>query len=342
VLDLWAKRKGTLMTSEQATGDQSVEERVHRSVNRLQSLPALSSVVAKVLSLADSPTVSGQQVAEVVGKDQSMVTAILKIVNSPFYGLNRRVSSINHAVILLGYRTIRNVALSTSLVNAFSGAGHDPRFDRRRFWSHSIFTASAARLVAKRRRSLDAEEAFLAGLIHDMGRIVIDHHFPKEFGRAFDIAESRGIALHEAERLVLGMDHAELGNLIAQKWNFPPQIAEAIAVHHDPGAALATSELAVCVYLANILSRLAEDRAPAAIDLTGTVDSEEPERGCAAGHSGDGRLDLASCSSESLEQIDSRVLEHLELDDRRVGELLQDLEGEMEKAQAFLGALNLQ
>lgn len=326
------------MTIEQKLGEQTVEDRVRRNVSRLQSLPALSSVVTKVIALADSPTVSGQQVAEVVGKDQSMVTAILKIVNSPFYGLNRRVSSINHAVILLGYRTVRNIALSTSLVNAFSGAGHDPRFDRRRFWAHSIFTASAARLVAKKQRNLDAEEAFLAGLIHDMGRIVFDHHFPKEFGLAFDIAESREIALHEAEKLVLGLDHAELGNLIAQKWNFPPQIAEAIAVHHDPQVALDTSDLAVCIYLANILSHIAEERVPDAIELD-TADDDEGDADTMIE-----RIDVARESQivGATERIDPRVLEHLEIDERRVGELLQDLEGEMEKAQAFLGALNVQ
>lgn len=321
------------MTTEQKI-DSGVEERVRRNVNRLQSLPALSSVVSKVIGLADNPTVSGQQVAEVVGKDQSMVTAILKIVNSPFYGLNRRVSSINHAVILLGYRTVRNIALSTSLVNGFAGSGHDLRFDRARFWAHSVFTASAARLIGKRQRNLDTEEAFLAGLIHDMGRIVFDHHFSNEFGVALDLVESRGLSLHEAEKAVFGVDHAEVGRLIAQKWNFPSQIADAIAVHHDPDRAIETSELAVCVYLANILSRVAEERAP-----------ETFERGTSRDASSSTSLLEAAPDDEfatgALESIAPAVREHLGLDERRVGELLQDLEGEMEKARAFLSALNV-
>lgn len=327
------------MTIEQRPADTSVEERVRRNVNRLQSLPALSAVVSKVIALADSPTVSGQQVAEVVGKDQSMVTAILKIVNSPFYGLNRRVSSINHAVILLGYRTVRNIALSTSLVNAFSGAGHDPRFDRRRFWAHSVFTASAARLIAKKQRNLDSEEAFLAGLIHDMGRIVFDHYFPEEFGQAFDLAEKDGIALHAAEHSVLGMDHAELGKVIAQKWNFPPHIAEGIGVHHDPVAALETSELAVCIYLANELSHVAEERVPESIALT--TEDESVEESDDVLLEAEPQMD-SNYTLSAMERIDPRVLEHLDLGEKGIGELLQDLEGEMEKAQAFLGALNLQ
>ena len=326
------------MAVEHKVGDEAMEEKVRRSVNRLQSLPALSEIVSKVIALADSPTVSGQQVAEVVERDQAMVTAILRIVNSPFYGLNRRISSINHAVILLGYRTVRNIALSTGLAQAFPGPGHDPRFDRRRFWAHSVFAASAARLLGKRRRNLDTEEAFLAGLIHDMGRIVFDHYFPEEFGVALDLAESRGITLHEAEKLVLGLDHAELGSLIAQKWNFPPQIAAAIKAHHEPAVALETSELAVCVYLADVLSRVAEDRLSDGPDLDGEPDSEDGNSSSAPGGQG---IRSVSCIDGALEQIDPMVLEHLELDDRRVGELLQDLEGEMEKARTFLATLNL-
>ncbi len=312
------------MTTEQKTGGPSAEDRVRRSVGRLQNLPALSGVVSKVIALAENPTVSGQQVAEVVGQDQAMVTAILKIVNSPFYGLNRRVSSITHAVILLGYRTVRNIALSTSLVNAFSGPGQDPRFNRRKFWAHSIFTASAARLVAGRLRNVDAEEAFLAGLIHDMGRIVIDQYFSKEFSMALDVAEKKSVPLHLAEKAVLGLDHAEVGRLIAQKWNFPDQVTEAVAVHHDAEGAVRTSELAISIYIGNILSHVAEWRA----------EQEQEERD-------DEPVSPVFAVEPKLEDIDASVLEHSGLNAESLEELVCEIEGEMEKAQAFLSSLSM-
>lgn len=297
--------------------DPRVQDRVKRNLNRIQGLPALSDVVAKIISLADSPTVSGQQVAEIVGRDQSMVTSILKIVNSPFYGLNRRVSSINHAIVLLGYRTIRNIALSTTLVNSFAGPACDRRFDRGRFWTHSVCTASAAKLLAARFPDADAEEAFLAGLIHDMGQIVFDHYFSREFSVALDYQEAKKCSLVEAEKAIFGLDHAEVGTLVARKWNFPPLVAEAIATHHRAKDALAASNLAACVYLANELARISELR-------LAETPSSDPKDG-------------TSC----FDRIDVDVRTHLRLTPEGLDALLADFEGEMEKARTFLSALNV-
>lgn len=298
--------------------DPRVQDRVKRNLNRIQGLPAVSDVVAKIISLADNPTVSGQQVAEIVGRDQSMVTSILKIVNSPFYGLNRRVSSINHAIVLLGYRTIRNIALSTTLVNSFAGPARDKRFDRAGFWTHSVCTATAAKLLAARFPDADAEEAFLAGLIHDMGQIVFDHYFSREFTLVLDFQEARQCSLVEAEMAIFGLDHAEVGTLVARKWNFPPPVAEAIASHHKPQEALAASNLAVCVYLANELTEMTETRRSAETPSTEPVDPQA-----------------------RFESIDPAVRAHLRLTPEGLDALLVELEGEMEKARTFLSALNI-
>lgn len=294
--------------------DLGTQDRVKRNINRIQNLPALSDVVSRIVSLAEDPKVSGDQVAEIVGRDQAMVTAILKIVNSPFYGLNRRVSSINHAIVLLGYRTVRNIALSTSLVNTFASGGD---FDRRRFWTHAVCTAAAAKLCARRLRDTDAEEAFLAGLIHDMGCIIFSHYFDQEFALAIKLSNDRGIPLPEAERMVLGLDHAEAGALVARKWNFPPAVADAIEVHHDPKRAAKTSQLSACVYLGNELTDFEESRL---FDESGI--SKRPEE-----------LGV-------LERIDPEMRAIFHLTSDSVEQLGAELEGEMEKARTFLDALN--
>ncbi|MCA9726682.1 MAG: HDOD domain-containing protein [Candidatus Eisenbacteria bacterium] len=307
------------MTARIRENDPRLQDRVKRNINRIQNLPALSDVVAKIVALAEDPKVSGQEVAEIVGRDQAMVTAILKIVNSPFYGLNRRVSSINHAIVLLGYRTIRNIALSTSLVNTFSGPEGDARFDRKRFWTHAVCTAAAAKLVARRLRDTDSEEAFLAGLIHDMGRIVFSHYFGPEFTAVLTLWSERKMDLLEAERVVLGMDHAEAGALVARKWNFPAAVAEAIGAHHDATRAAEVSELATCVYLANQLTQIGEERL--------SQSSEAAPAG--------------PPSAELLEAIDADLRERFELTPESLEQLLAELEGEMEKARTFLDALNV-
>jgi putative nucleotidyltransferase with HDIG domain len=301
--------------------DPRLQDRVKRNINRIQNLPALSDVISKIIELTEDPSVSGQQVADLVGRDQAMVTAILKIVNSPFYGLNRRVSSINHAIVLLGYRTIRNIALSTSLVSTFSGPSTDGRFDRKRFWTHAVCTAAAAKLVAHRLKDTDAEEAFLAGLIHDMGRIVFSHFFRTEFSVVLDLWSKRGISLLDAEKMVLGLDHAEAGTLVARKWNFPVSVADAIGCHHDLDRALQTSELATCVYLANELTRVSEVRLSAS-----------------GGHAAEPSVDGAA---QLLEQMSPPMRSALHLTPESLEQLLAELEGEMEKARGFLDALNV-
>lgn len=327
------------MNTEQAsTPTAESQDLVRRSLGRIQSLPALSNVVTKIISLADDPMVSGQQVADVVEKDQSMVAVILKIVNSPFYGLNRRVSSIHHAIVLLGYRAIRNVALSTTLLNTFRGSGADRRFHRKRFWRHSVGTATAAKLLARRLRRGDAEEAFLAGLIHDMGRIILDHYFSGEFTRILDLRATENVPLLEAERRVVGLDHAEIGGLVARQWNFPPQIADAIGFHHRPADAQDGGEIALLVQVADALSHRNERMEIAAEE--GTPSGPSSASSDQLRYLGNEPSALAALPGEDVEVFpDAAILDQIGLTPDRVDEILVELEGELEKARVFLNVL---
>lgn len=335
-----------------ASEEQELRRRIKRNMDRVQNVPALSNVVTKIIALADNPTVSGQQVAEVVGKDQSMVTAILKIVNSPFYGLNRRVSSISHAIVLLGYRTIRNVALSTTLLNTFGGRKNKKGlFDRTRCWRHAIATAACAKVLAQRQDEVDAEEAFLAGLIHDMGSIILDHYFSEEFEQALQLSESQGIRLLEAELKTFGMTHAEVGMLIAQKWNFPEPVAAAIGTHHDFDRSVEAGGLAPIIFVANVLSDLALHRAQIAGDgFTAGDEADGETAGAGPAAAGGGAPEVSnqdeSDSSVALadaEELRSRLtpqlLESVGLHMDQLDEVLADLEVEMDKSRAFLSSI---
>lgn len=285
--------------------DPVLREKIRPVLNRLESLPTLPMVVTKILNLVEDPKSTGQQVAEAVGMDQAMVAAVLKIVNSPFYGLNRRISSVNHAILLLGFRTIRNMALSATLLTTFGNASSNRKFDRALFWRHSIGCACTARLLGKRLRLVDPEEAFLAGLIHDMGRIVFDHYFATEFARVLERTQA-GEPLLPVEREVFGVDHATVGRLVAQKWNFPPGVAEAIGAHHEPSRAEKAGSLAAVVHVADELSHRAfsGDETPAM-------------RG----------------------PFDPTVMERIGLSAELAASLAPELEAELEKAQVFLDLL---
>lgn len=287
--------------------DPSLREKVRPVLNRIETLPTLPPVVTRILALVEDPKATGQQVADAVSMDQAMVTAVLKIVNSPFYGLNRRISSISHAILLLGFRTVRNMALSATLLNTFGGRGGHQRFDRSLFWRHSVGCATVARLLAKRLRIVDPEEAFLAGLIHDMGRIIFDHYFTAEFGRVLERLENPEAPLLEIECEVFGLDHAEVGRLIAQKWNFPAAVAEAIGAHHEPSKARQSPQLALLVHAADELSHRSQGK--------------EQEAHLPRG------------------PFDPSLIEKIGVTDELLSAIQPELEAELEKAEIFLSVL---
>lgn len=249
-------------------------------LDRIEGLPALPAFVTRMLSLVDDPEVSTREIADMVSNDQAMAAAVLRLVNAPFYGLGRRISSIQHAVLLLGLRTVRNLALSAVLVKSFVEPSRDRRFDRVRLWRHTVACAAGARLLSQRLGTSDPEEAFLAGLVHDMGIVILDQFFHDGFRRVADLVVNMGTPLVEAEREVFGRDHAFVGRQLARRWNFPAPVTEAIGCHHQPGRARLDPALTAAVHLADALEASA---GPPPAARPGAEVEMAPETGAAAG-----------------------------------------------------------
>lgn len=256
------------------------EDRLRAILDRIDELPSLPEFIARLLAAVEEPGVSGQRVAEIVSEDQAMTAAVLKLVNSPYYGLSRRIGSIQHAVLLLGFRTVRNLALSAVLVKSFGRTSNDRRFQPAALWRHSVASAAGARLLALRLGAGEAEEAFLAGLVHDMGIVIIDQYLHEDFRAILDLVSTRRVTLREAEREVLGRDHAFIGALLARRWNFPGAVVEAIGCHHAPWRAKRDPRLAAIVHLANAREGengsgpVAIEPGPAAMPQTGPAAGE--------------------------------------------------------------------
>ncbi len=226
-------------------------------LDRIDSVPMLPAMVSRVLGMMDDPNVTAYQLADVVSKDQSLVTSILRIVNSSYYGFHWRISSISQAVVLLGFRTIRNLVLATSVINTFGAQSEESLFDRRVHWKHSIACATGAALLARTWRCCSPEDAFLAGLVHDVGRVIMDQLAPQEFATALKRARDGQMTLFEAEQEVFHITHAEIGRHIALKWSFPDQVAAAIAYHHAPAGAKKWTHLSAVVHTADMMARSA-------------------------------------------------------------------------------------
>jgi putative nucleotidyltransferase with HDIG domain len=203
-------------------------------LNRVDELPPLPAVAARVMSMADDDRTSAMDLAQVLSTDQALTARLIRISNSAYYGFARRVSTVREAVVMLGFKQVRQVAVGASLINTFRGSkGVNEPFDVDLFWGHSVAVAVAAELLAKKTRAARPEDAFTAGILHDIGRLVIRQVLPQEFAQAVSMARSTGMSLHEAELQTTGYAHDDVGRALGERWKFPPHLVEAVRCHHD-------------------------------------------------------------------------------------------------------------
>ena len=201
-------------------------------IEEITELPTLPQVATRLMDLLDDPNTEAPEINRVMARDPALAGKILKLVNSAYYGLANKVSSLNQAIVILGFKTVKSVALSASVMGLFKGPSQQGRFDRRRFWEHSIACACVGRLVARKQKSFDPETAFSAGLLHDIGKLVVQHYFPAQADAVVEYAEEHGCSYIEAERAVYETTHAEIGHWLAAKWGLPRELVGAIGYHH--------------------------------------------------------------------------------------------------------------
>lgn len=185
------------------------------------------------MGMADDDRTGALDLAQVLSTDQALTAKLIKISNSAYYGFARRVSTVREAVLVLGFKQVRQVAVSASIMNNFRGAPSDDLFDLDLFWGHSVAVAVAAETVAKKTRAAKPEDAFTAGILHDIGRLVLRQLMPDEFRRAVELARTGNSSLHAAERTILGYSHDEVGRVLGERWKFPAHLIDAVASHHD-------------------------------------------------------------------------------------------------------------
>lgn len=221
---------------------------------KLADLPPLPAVVTRIMHTINNPATSADELSRLISLDQGLSSKILRIVNSAYYGFPKRISTITHAVVILGFNTVRNLVLGVSAFGMLPQKGMSSGLNRTKFWEHSVATAVAASVLAKKRtpqpRSV-AEEAFIAGLMHDIGKLFLDCYFPVQFAVCAAFAGREQITQLEAERRVLDIDHSHIGRKIAEQWNFPPSLTVALGSHHAPVAGSPEFEMAAIILAAD-------------------------------------------------------------------------------------------
>lgn len=231
-----------------------LKERIRKQLSNIGTLPSVPQIITEVSMLLDNDRTSATDLCKVISQDQGIVAKILAVANSPLYGLPRRVSTIEFAVVIIGFEHIKNILVALSLVEAFK-TRNTLNWDQNGYWIHSLLTATAAKRIADDLHYPKSGEVFTAGLLHDLGIVVLQRYMHQEFKKIIKLVDGEEIRHYNAEELVLGFTHQDVGEFLLEKWNFPPYISEAVLFHHTPSFAERGRVLASLIHLADYMTQ---------------------------------------------------------------------------------------
>jgi len=230
--------------------DSEVEAKLLNAVDRM---PAFPSSVQKILELSSNINCPPKDLVVVIEKDPVMTMKILKVINSAYYSLPNKINSVAQSVVYLGINTVKNLALAIAAVGVLPSR-NPKNFDMQKYLVHSLSTACIARqLCTLAKGDVEPGDAYIAGLLHDFGKVVLAQYMSDEYQQIMMLVEQQEISLDEAEREVLGIDHALIGAMLTRRWQFPYELSECIADHHNPDAE--STLLLDCVRVGNQISR---------------------------------------------------------------------------------------
>lgn len=221
-------------------------------VAAVEGVPAFPVSVKKILELTADINCSVKELVQVIGGDPIVTVRILRVVNSSYYCLREKISSLEHAVVYLGFNTIKNLAIAIAAIGALP-LKNSANFDVSSYLQHCLSTASIAKHFGSNIAGADPADCFIVGLLHDFGKIVLMQFKPVEFGLALRDSREDGISLHVALRKIIGVDHTTVGGMVMEKWQFPHHLTEAIRCQFSPE--LKDTSLSACVFAANQISK---------------------------------------------------------------------------------------
>ncbi|VAX22207.1 hypothetical protein MNBD_NITROSPINAE02-1491 [hydrothermal vent metagenome] len=213
------------------------KQRLRILLQNLQKLPTLPVALTAIINIANQPSSSASDLGKVITHDPSISSRLLRLVNSAFYGHFREISSIPHAVVILGFRTVKEMAMGVSFFNMSKSSGSGSAFDHKKFWIHCVAVGVCAKHlsgVGNAKGVLDRDSAFVCGLLHDIGKIALFCCFEIEYEGVIKTAKEECRLIYDVEREVIEIDHCEAGLILTRKWQFPQFVPDVIGRHHEP------------------------------------------------------------------------------------------------------------
>lgn len=233
----------------------NIEKKIFDAIEEVPTLPTIYSVLSDTLV---SPNANAADIANLISTDQSASFKVLKVVNSPIYHLSGRIESISLAVLHLGFNEIRNIIMALSVINLFSKKKLITSFRPVDFWKHSIGVGVITRYIGNALQAPRPENYFLSGIMHDIGKLVLFENFGEQYENVFQYAEDRKCQIIDAEREILGIDHAAAGAILAEKWKLPESVLRSMKYHHEGISGEDKDILIAAVHISDIAARIFE------------------------------------------------------------------------------------
>ena len=273
--------------------DTAVKPDLNRIVSHVRDLPTLPRTVLKITALVNDPQASAKSLAGVITDDQVLTARLLRLVNSSFYGFPQKIATVTNAIVLLGFDAIRNLLLTTSIFGVFSQRNKVDAKQLEQYWDHALGCAVGAKLIGHYLKYENEEELFVAGLLHDIGKIVEILFIAEDFEQAKQLAWDENLLLIQAEERALGFTHADIGELLAQRWNLPEKLATIIAFHHKPAESKLFAKETAIIHFADILCR---------------------------------SLDMGSGGDNMIPKLDEAAWEQMKIKQEQIGPLMEKME----------------
>lgn len=256
-VDLFSVTENRIMMDPHREG---LQEKVDLIIRKVKDIPSLPEIVTRVMELVSNPSSSAAELSMVIAHDPGLTSRVLRLVNSAYYGFPKQISSVQQAIMILGFTTMRGLVLSTSIFKIFTPkeSSSGKTLDYREFWKHSLSTALCARVVAQAVGITDVGDAFSCGILHDIGKVVLDQYSHSDYVEVFGSLKKSYTSkqLIYAEENIIGVNHADIGYRLADQWNLPLNLSESIRCHHKPMESITNTKIVSVVYMANVLANI--------------------------------------------------------------------------------------
>ena len=220
----------------------------------VKDIPTLPVIYQQLFQIMQDPEFSVPHVSDLIAQDQALSAKILHLVNSAFYGYNKQIKTISRAVVILGFRAVRSAALAISVFDYFKDEGETNGVNMKDFWVHSIAVATTCKVLAEEAKVTQQEEAFVVGLLHDVGKLIEKRYFADDFGDLCRAAQEQHLTWFGGEQLLFQINHATIGKAVFRAWDFPSTVVDAIHYHHEPEKAGTVPQMAALVHVADYVS----------------------------------------------------------------------------------------